>query len=93
MIALWAIKDMKLNANKFAMSAGVVGAIWYVVCVFVVAIAPRAGMAIFSQMTHLLNMEVTQIIRFPEAIFGFIWTVALSYVTVYIFAWLYNKLI
>ena len=50
---------------------------------------PELAMKLFSWMVHLVNLQID--ISFPEAIYGFIEVVILTYVTAYVFAWLHNK--
>ncbi|MBI4119276.1 MAG: hypothetical protein HY456_00325 [Parcubacteria group bacterium] len=82
---------MELNTNKFALAATATMGIWYVVCAFVVGLAPEVAATLFSWMTHLLNVEGS--VSFPEVIYGFIEVIILAYVTAYVFAWLYNQLV
>ena len=82
---------MELNANKFALAGAVIMSVWYVVCAVAVAVIPKTAATFFSWMAHLLDVE--GIVSFPEVIYGFIEVIILAYVTVYAFAWLYNKFI
>ncbi len=82
---------MELNTNKFALAATVLFGVWYIVCAAIVAVAPKAAAALFSWMTHLLNVEGA--VSFPEVIYGFVEVIILAYVTAYAFAWLYNRFI
>ncbi|MBI2109389.1 MAG: hypothetical protein HYT93_04450 [Parcubacteria group bacterium] len=82
---------MELNTHKFALAGAVLAGIWYVVCAAIVALMPKTAATLFSWMTHLLNVEGA--VSFPEVIYGFIEVIILAYVTVYVFAWLYNTLL
>jgi len=80
---------MELNKSKFALAAAEVMGVWYVICALLVAIVPELAMKLFSWMVHLVNLRAD--ISFPEAIYGFIEVVILTYVTAYVFAWLHNR--
>lgn len=80
---------MELNKSKFALAATEVMGIWYVLCAIFVALAPVLALRLFSWMVHLVNLEAG--ISFPEAIYGFVEVVVLTYVTAYVFAWLHNR--
>ncbi|OGD25223.1 hypothetical protein A2819_02525 [Candidatus Azambacteria bacterium RIFCSPHIGHO2_01_FULL_40_24] len=81
---------MELDKNKFAMAAGAVMGVWYVICAAFVALVPDLAMKLFSWMVHLVNLEVG-VVGFPEAIYGFVEVIVLTYVTAYVFAWLHNR--
>jgi len=80
---------MELNKNKFALAFAEVMGGWYVICALLVALAPTLALKLFSWMVHLVNLEAG--ISFPEAIYGFIEVVILTYITAYVFAWLHNR--
>lgn len=80
---------MELNKNKFAFAATGVMGVWYLICATLVALAPDLALTLFSWMVHLVNLEAG--ISFPEAIYGFIEVVVLTYITTYVFAWLHNR--
>lgn len=80
---------MELNKHKFSLAAAVTLGIWYVICASLVALAPGVALKLFSWMVHLVNLEAG--VAFPEAIYGFIEVVVLSYITAYVFAWLHNR--
>lgn len=80
---------MELDKNKFALAAAEVLAIWYVICASLVAMVPNLAMKLFSWMVHLVDLEPG--VSFPEAIYGFIEVVILTYITAYVFAWLHNR--
>lgn len=82
---------MELNKNKFAFAATEVMGIWYVICALLVALVPGLALTLFSWMVHLVNLQAG--VSFPEAIYGFIEIVILTYVTAYVFAWLHNRAI
>jgi len=82
---------MELNKNKFALAAAEVMGAWYIVCAFVVALAPESALKLFGWMVHLVNLEAK--VSFPEVIYGFVEAVVFAYITAYIFVWLYNRLV
>lgn len=81
---------MELNKNKFALSAAGVMGIWYLVCAFIVAVAPEVGNTLFSWMVHLVNLEVATI-TWGAFFGGLVEILILSYVTGWVFAWIHNK--
>lgn len=81
---------MELNKSKFALAAAEVMGVWYVICAFLVTLAPELAMKLFSWMVHLVNLEAG-VVGFPEAIYGFAEVVILTYITAYVFAWLHNR--
>lgn len=86
---------MTLNASKFSLAAALTAGAWYVICAFLVAVAPDFALQTFGWIVHLVNLEsaVQGGVSFPGAIYGFVAIVVLAYATVYVFAWLYNKLV
>lgn len=83
---------MKLDKNKFAMAAAAIMGIWYVICATLVVLAPDLALKLFSYMVHLVNLE-GGVLGWPEAIYGFIEVIILTYVTAYVFGWLHNRFI
>ena len=81
---------MELDKNKFALAASAVMGVWYIICAILVALVPDLAMKLFSYMVHLVNLEAG-IVGFPEATYGFIEVVILTYITAYLFAWLHNR--
>ncbi|KKT29067.1 MAG: hypothetical protein UX43_C0009G0007 [Candidatus Giovannonibacteria bacterium GW2011_GWB1_46_20] len=81
---------MELDKNKFALAASAVMGVWYVICATLVALVPDLAMKLFSYMVHIVNLEAG-IVGLPEAIYGLIEVVVLTYVTTYVFAWLHNR--
>lgn len=80
---------MQLNKNKFALAVSEVMGVWYIICATLVTLAPDLAMKLFSWMVHLVDLKAD--ISFPEAIYGFVEVVVLTYVTAYVFAWLHNR--
>ncbi len=83
---------MELNKSKFALAAAEVMGVWYAICALLVALAPNLALKLFSWMVHLVNLEAG-VPGFPEAIYGFLEVIVLTYVTAYVFAWLHNRAI
>ncbi len=79
-----------LRRMEHAMAAGAIMGVWYVICATLVALMPSLAMKLFSYMVHLVNLEAG-VSGFPEAIYGFIEVIVLTYVTAYVFAWLHNR--
>ncbi len=81
---------MELNKSKFALATAEVMGVWYVICALLVTLAPGLALKLFSWMVHLVNLQ-GGVVGFPEAIYGFIEVVILTYITAYVFAWLHNR--
>jgi len=81
---------MELNKSKFALAAVEVMGVWYIICALLVTLVPGIALKLFSWIVHLVNLEAG-VVGFPEAIYGFIEVVILTYVTAYVFAWLHNR--
>jgi len=81
---------MELNKNKFALAATEVMGVWYIICAFLVALFPELTLKLFSWIVHLVNLEAG-VSGFPEAIYGLIEVIVLTYATAYVFAWLHNR--
>lgn len=82
---------MQLNKSKFALAAAVVAGAWSAICAILVAVAPDAMLMLFSWMVHLVNLKAG--VSFPGALYGIVEVFILTYVTAYIFAWLYNRFV
>jgi len=81
---------MEFDKNKFSLAASAVMGVWYVICATLVALAPDLAMKLFSYMVHLVNLEAG-LVGWPEAIYGFVEVIVLTYITAYVFAWLHNR--
>lgn len=44
---------MRLDTRAFALAAGIVAAVLWTVCTFLLTVMPQASMAAFSSMTHI----------------------------------------
>lgn len=87
---------MTLNTNKLALAATITIGIAYIVCAVFTAIAPETALKFLGWTLHLVNVdkfaggvEVT----LGSFILGLLPILFYSYITAYIFALLYNKLI
>lgn len=87
---------MELNKNKFALAASVVMGILYVVCLALSYFAPVFTLKAFGLLIHLINLESLasgMSITTWGVILGFAQSVIYTFVLVWIFAGIYNKLI
>lgn len=87
---------MNLNANKFSLSGAGTVAILYVVCALVVWLAPDLASKLIGNVTHLVNIQ--QLLAGAEitlqgVLLGLVQVVVYTYIALFIFAWLYNKLV
>jgi len=87
---------MKLNKHKFALAATITITIVYAVCAVFTALLPDVALKFLGWMLHLVNVENFAggvEITFGGVILGLLPIIFYSYLTTYLFAWLYNKLI
>ena len=87
---------MELNKNKFAFAASIVMGALYVSCLALSYIAPVFTLKMFGLLIHLINLESLasgMSITILGAILGFMQSVVYTFVLVWIFAGIYNKLI
>lgn len=86
---------MRFNSLKFATAAAITMAIWYIICVIMVSIAPDTTVRLFGMITHLVNID--ELVRaanitFTTGTIGLIQVVVYTFLTTYVFARLYNWL-
>ena len=87
---------MKLNKHKFALAAAITMIIVYVVCVVFTALLPNVALKSLGWVFHLINGEKFAggvQVTFGGVILGLLPVIFYSYLTTYLFAWLYNKLL
>jgi len=84
------MKHQKLNAIKFALAAGIIVA----AIVFITTLlATTPQFAKISFITSSLYQGVGYTISIPGAFLGAIYSFIDTFILIWIFAWLYNKLI
>ncbi len=72
---------MKLNTGAFALAAGAVAAILFILCSIAVAVSPTASMQALSSLTHLTLAGVTPTITLGGFVFGLVcWTLGTALV-------------
>jgi len=85
---------MELQKNKFALAAGGVMGIVYVVCAIFVALWPNFAMQLFGWLIHLVNVDKfagdVQITA-SGFIIGLLQAVIYTYIVAYLFASLHNR--
>jgi hypothetical protein len=84
---------MKLKITAVANAAGLLGAIYFVGCYLVAWIMPDLYKSVAESWMHMLNLDGLWKQGPSEFVTGFISFVIVSWVTGYIFAWLYNKFV
>lgn len=84
---------MKLNVTAWANASAVFMGIVYLVCALLVSTLPDLSRLVAGSWFHGLNIDLiwTGAPR-PNFLLGLISAVALSWISGWVFAWLYNKL-
>lgn len=83
---------MEINTQKFALAAAETAAILYVACAAFVAIAPELAMTLLGWLAHVTNTEaLARSVTMTGVVYGLIQVVIYMYVSVMLFAWLYNR--
>ena len=85
---------MGFDKNKFALAASGTMGIAYVICAAFTAFAPELALRFLGWMIHLINLEeaVAVNVTLPGFFGGLLPILFYSYLTAWVFAWLYNKL-
>lgn len=82
---------MKLKESAFANASGALGAIYFVGCFVVASIFPELYKSVAESWMHMLNLSGLWKSA-PEGFFlGLISFTIVSWVTGWLFAWLYNR--
>lgn len=87
---------MTFHANKLSLAATITMGIVYTVCAAFTAIAPDVALMFLGWMLHLVNVEKFAggvEVTLSSFILGLLPILFYSYITTYVFARLYNKLI
>lgn len=86
----------RLKANHLASAAAIIAAVIYLVCAAASIFWPETFLKLMNMMVHAIDLtkgapgsKVTAI-AFAA---GFVQTVVYTYIVVYFFAWIYNKLL
>ncbi len=84
---------MEIKTQKFALAAAETAAILYVACAVFVAIAPELAMTLLGWLAHVTNIETlaARSVTMSGVAYGLIQVVVYMYVSVTLFAWLYNR--
>lgn len=86
---------MQLQSKKFALAAAGTGAILYLACAILVAIAPEFAVNLFGNLFHGITMETLaapDTMTVGRVLIGLIQVVIYTYLLGWVFAALYNKL-
>ena len=84
----------QINKNGFALAAGGVMGVIYVVCAVFVALWPDLALRLFGWLVHLVNVEKFAgdvAITFGGFVAGLLQAVVYTYVGAWFIAWLHNK--
>ena len=87
---------MEINRVKFASAGSLTMGIIYIVCRIFVSIAPSAVSKLLSLWIHMFNIEQLTIspnFTISAFVSGLLSAMILSYIAVWIFAAIYNKLV
>ncbi len=83
---------MKLNETALANTSGVLGAIFFLACYALVITAPDTYKAIAQSWMHGIDLNLVWRPAAGNFILGIISFTAVSWITGWLFAYLYNKL-
>lgn len=83
---------MELNTKKFALAAAETGAVLYIACALLVAIAPDLAMTLLGWLAHVTNTEtLARSVTMTGVVYGLIQVVVYVYIAAYMVSWLYNR--
>ncbi len=85
---------MILNKQKFALAATITMGVVYAVCAAFTALLPDVALKFLGWMVHIVNVEKFAggvEVTFGSFILGLLPILFYSYLTAYLFAWLYNR--
>ena len=86
---------MRLQTKKFGLAAAGTGAILYIACAVLVAIAPEFAVKSFAYLFHGITLETLatpDTMAAGRVLIGLIQVIIYTYLLGWIFAGLYNKL-
>lgn len=86
---------MQLQSKKFALAAAGTGAILYLACAVLVAIAPEFAVKSFDYLFHGITMQTLaapETMTLGRVVIGLIQVVIYTYLLGWVFAGLYNRL-
>jgi len=84
----------QINKNGFALAAGGVMGVIYVVCAIFVTLWPDFALQLFGWLVHLVNVDKFAgdiAITFGGFVAGLLQAVVYSYIGAWLIAWLHNK--
>lgn len=84
---------MKLNQKAFGLSSAILSGVLYVICTIFVVFWPDFSRQILDWLLHQLPALSDFSITWGGFIAGLILFVVFAYVTGWIFAWLYNRML
>lgn len=84
---------MKLKESAFANACGVLGAVYFVGCFAVAAVAPNLYKSVAESWMHMINLNGLWKNAPGDFVLGIISFAIVSWVTGWLFAWLYNRLV
>lgn len=84
---------MKLNEMAVAHASGILGAIFFLACYILVIFAPEVYRVTAQSWVHGVDLSLIWRPRAGNFILGLLTFSLVSWVSGWVFAWLYNKLI
>lgn len=87
---------MELNKNKFALAASGTVAITYIICAVFTFLWPETAVQLLGFIFHILNMEKLAggvDVTLWSAIIGLLQVIIYTFVNIWVFAWIYNRLL
>ena len=87
---------MQLNTTQFAIAAAITAWLWYIICIIAVMVAPSTAVWLFSTIVHMTNIDGMMSntgITLTSGIVGFVQVTLYAFLTTYVFARMYNKLV
>ena len=85
---------MELNKQKFSLAAATTMGVAYVICTVFTALLPDVALKFLGWMIHLVNVEKFAggvEVTFGGFLLGLLPILFYTYISAYLFSWLYNK--
>lgn len=87
---------MEINAQKFSLAATITMGVAYIICAGFVALLPDVALEFLGWMVHVINVEKFAggvEVTLGSFFLGLLPIIFYTFVTSYLFAWLYNRLL
>ncbi len=83
---------MRLNVWAFARAVGLVAAVVFTICAFIVAIAPETTAAFIGYLLHINLDNLTRPISWPSYLAGLVGVSLVTALSASAVVWFYNRL-